>query len=72
MVRYGNRELSQREKQKPYSKYYYREMVQTKPEAFKPFDEPMDNSKALMTEGVNDLLNPGYLDAEAGCCVLSN
>lgn len=72
MKKYDYRELSQQEKEKPYSKYFYKEWAQPEPEAFTPFNEPMDNLKALIPEKANDLLNPGYLDAEAGWCVLSN
>ena len=70
MGKYGYKELSQQEKEKPYSKYFYKEMAQPKPEAFTPFEEPIDNSKSLIPEKFNDLLKPGYLDAEAGWCLL--
>lgn len=65
-------ELSSEEKEKSYSKYYY-----TKPG--KPNDDlldflkdvkPMDSSKALSIENINDLLNPGYLEQETGYCVM--
>jgi hypothetical protein len=33
---------------------------------------PMDSSKALLPEGLNALLKPGYLASEAGWCVMPN
>jgi hypothetical protein len=72
MKKYGYKELSEEEKQKPYAKYFYKKPEEPKPEAFAPFNKPIDVSKALTPENINDLLNPGYLEAEAGWCVLPN
>jgi hypothetical protein len=35
-------------------------------------DKPIDPSKALPIERINDLLNPGYFEVESGWCILPN
>lgn len=64
--------LSPEEKAKPYSKYYYVEPVAPPPEMLEVMENPMDPSKALSIENLNDLLNPGYTEVEAGYCSLPN
>jgi len=66
-------ELMPDEKAKPYAKYY-RKPVDPDAELMKLVrrDKPMDPSKALMPENINDLLNPGYMEVETGWCNLPN
>lgn len=64
--------LSPEEKAKPYSKYYYMEPAAPPPEMIEAMEKPMDPSKALPIEHLNDLLDPGYLEVEAGYCSLPN
>jgi hypothetical protein len=66
------RDLTPEEKAKPYSRYFYRKPVPPAPERLAPIEKPMDPSKALPIERINDLLNPGYFEVEAGWCVLPN
>jgi hypothetical protein len=65
-------DLTPEEKAKPYSKYFYRQPVTPPPERVAAMDKPIDPSKALPIERINDLLNPGYFEVEAGWCVLPN
>jgi len=65
-------DLTPEEKVKPYSKYFYRQPAPPSPEKLAVMDKPMDPSKALPIERINDLLNPGYFEVEAGWCVLPN
>ena len=65
-------ELTPEEKAKPYSKYFYRKPAPPAPEKLAVMDKPIDPSKALPIERINDLLNPGYFEVEAGWCVLPN
>jgi hypothetical protein len=66
------RDLTPEEKAKSYSKYYYRQPAPPLPERVTAMAKPIDPSKALPIEHINDLLNPGYLEVEAGWCVLPN
>ena len=66
------RDLTPEENAKPYSKYFYRQPATPPPERLAAMDKPIDPSKALPIENLNDLLNPGYLEVEAGWCVLPN
>jgi hypothetical protein len=65
-------ELTAQERAQPYSKYFHRPPAQPAPEKLAVMDRPIDPSKALPIERINDLLNPGYLEAESGWCVLPN
>lgn len=66
-------ELSAQERQKPYAKYYDFPVAVPNKELVKILDQgPMDPSKALMPENINDLLNPGYHEVETGYCRLPN
>ena len=64
--------LSPEEEEKSYSKYYYMEPAAPDPGMLEAMNKPIDSSRALPIERLNDLLNPGYLDAEAGYCCLPN
>jgi hypothetical protein len=66
------KDLTPEEKAKPYSKYFYRKIVPPAPERLAAMDKPMDPSKALPIERINDLLDPGYHEVEAGWCILPN
>ena len=65
-------DLTAEEKTKPYSKYFYRRPASPTLERVAAMDKPMDPSKALPIERINDLLNPGYHAVEAGWCILPN
>ncbi|MBP1627211.1 MAG: hydrolase [Holophagaceae bacterium] len=65
-------ELTPEEKAKPYAKYFSRPVAAPDPAHLELMARPIDPSKALMPENINDLLNPGYLDVETGWCVLPN
>lgn len=66
-------ELSDSEKILSYSKYYYMEMAK-QPEALleKIMKGPIKVYKAITIENKDELLKPGYLDAEVGYCVMDN
>jgi hypothetical protein len=63
-------ELSPEERLKPYSKYFYLPPAAPAPEKLAALERPLDPALALPVEQLNDLLNPGYLPAEAGWCIL--
>jgi hypothetical protein len=65
-------DLTPEEKAKPYSKYFYKPPAPPAPERMAAMDRPIDPSKALPIEKINDLLNPGYFEVEAGWCILPN
>jgi phloretin hydrolase len=65
-------DLTLEEKAKPYAKYFYRQPAAPDPARVAAMDNPMDPVKALPIERINDLLNPGYFEVEAGWCVLPN
>lgn len=67
---YQRKDLSAAEKAKPYAKYYYREPKAPAPDKLAAMEKPIDPSQALKIEDRNDLLNPGYLETEAGWCVM--
>lgn len=67
-----NQDLTAEEKAKSYSKYFYQKVVPPKLESLAVMDKPMDPSKALAIERINDLLNPGYQEVESGWCILPN
>jgi phloretin hydrolase len=66
------KDLTENEKAKPYSKYFYRDPVLPAPDRLAALNKPMDPSKALPIEDINSLLDPGYHEVEDGWCVLSN
>ena len=51
--------LTDEEKSKPYAKYFDRAPATPPKEALAVMAQPIDPSKALMPENLNDLLNPG-------------
>lgn len=65
--------LSEYEKSMSYSKYYYMEM-EKEPQALieRILGGPIDKENALIIEEKDELLMPGYLDAEVGYCSLDN
>jgi len=65
-------ELSVEEKSRSYSKYFYVEPAHPPEAKLSAMQQPIDSSKALPIERLNDLLNPGYLEVEAGWCILPN
>jgi len=68
------RELTDAEKAKPWSKWYYRPVDDPDPvllDAVRP-DRPMDPSQAIYPEEINRLLDPGYMEVETGWCNLPN
>lgn len=69
---FRKRELTPEERVKPYSKYFYRKPSLPTQEKLAIMDRPINPSKALPIEGINDLLNPGYFEVEAGWCILPN
>lgn len=66
-------DLTLEEQKKPYSKYFYQPIVSPNADLIDILKKgPMDSSKALMPENINDLLNPGYAEVENGYCILPN
>jgi hypothetical protein len=66
-------ELTTLEKQKSYVKYFNQPIVNPNSELMEILKKgPMDPSKALMPENVNELLKEGYSEVETGYCVLPN
>ena len=68
----GKGPLTEEEKRLPYAEFYDMETPEPDPELFQVIETSMDPQKALPIERINDLLNPGYLEAERGWCVLPN
>ncbi|MCF8094948.1 MAG: hypothetical protein K9J79_06255 [Desulfobacteraceae bacterium] len=65
------RELTEEEKKKPYSKYYYEKPVKAEPEKYEiASGKPVDPSMAMLPEDRNRLLGPGIFEAEIGFCQL--
>lgn len=65
--------LSAAEKKKPYAKYFYMPMAPVDPAMADSVGKgPIDPSRALSFEHLNDLLKPGYLASEIGYCTLSD
>ncbi|MBP2650366.1 MAG: hydrolase [Firmicutes bacterium] len=65
-------QLTAEEKLKPYAKYFYREPAIPDAGLLTKMDKPIDSDQALLPENINDLLNPGYMEVEAGWCILPN
>jgi len=68
------RELTPDEAAKPYAKYYRQALTPPDPELVEQVqpDKPIDPAQALPPERINDLLEPGYMAAETGWCVMPN
>jgi phloretin hydrolase len=62
--------LTDKEKTKPYSKYFYYKAAVPDPNKLATMVKPMDPSKALPITRLNDMLNPGYFEVETGWCVM--
>jgi len=65
-------QLTDAEKLKSYAKYFYREPAKPNAELLAKMEKPIDAGKALLPENINDLLDPGYHEVEAGWCILPN
>jgi hypothetical protein len=63
-------ELTPEEKAKPYSKYFYKKPTPPAPGALGRMEKPIDPAKALPIERLNDMLDSGYHEVEAGWCAL--
>jgi phloretin hydrolase len=65
------RELTPEEKALPYSKYYYKEMAKVPQEDLDIVNKgPIDPGQALPIFRRNKLMEPGYLPAETGYCLM--
>lgn len=62
--------LTEEEKEKAYSKYYYRAHAVPSIEKIALLKQPIESRQALPIERLNDLLHPGYREVETGWCVL--
>ena len=63
--------VTDEEKQKSYYKYFEQEMAQPSPEAYaKMLNGPLRPDQVLQFKDRNRLFEPGYLEAEAGWCIL--
>ena len=65
-------ELTEQEKLKPYAKYFYREPAAPDAALLVKLEKPINQEQALLPENTNDLLQPGYMEVEAGWCILPN
>jgi hypothetical protein len=65
-------DLTDEEKARPFSKYYYEEIPEPDPAHMAMMDTPCDPDMAIYPEQLNDLLNPGDLAVEIGWCNLQN
>lgn len=73
MIKDLKRELTNEEKEKPYSKYFYKQLATPNPELMEILKQgPMDPEKALKPEDIKHLLEPGYDEVETGYCILEN
>ena len=65
------RELSAEEKEKPYSKYFYKVLAEIPASDLEKVNMgPVDPSKAISIHERNQMLDPGYLDVETGYTVM--
>ena len=63
--------VTEEEKQKSYYKYFEQDMAQPAPEAYaKMLNGPLRPDQVLQFKDRNRLFEPGYLEAEAGWCIL--
>lgn len=63
--------VTEEEKQKSYYKYFEQDMAQPAPEAYaKMLNGPLRPEQVLQFKDRNRLFEPGYLEAEAGWCIL--
>ena len=67
------RNLTEVEKEKPYSKYFYKAIANPNEELMEILKKgPMNSNKALAPENISKLLEPGYDEVETGYCILPN
>lgn len=65
------RELTNEEKEKFYSKYYYKEMAEIPSSDLEIVNMgPVDSSKGITIYERNEMMDPGYLDMETGYTVM--
>jgi len=66
------RELTEQEKSKSYAKYYYQPMAPILDETLIQMNErgAIDSTQAISIQNKNELLEPGYTDAENGYCLM--
>lgn len=65
--------LSEQENKQSYAKYFYMPMAKPDKNSLSIVSKgPIENSKALTLDKLNDLLTPGYLLSEIGYCILSD
>ena len=65
------RKLMAAEKQKPYAKYFYKELAQIPAADFEKVNAgPVDPARVTTIQNRNDLMKPGYLDVETGYTVM--
>lgn len=63
--------LTDEERAKPYSKYYYMKMERPDQSLFDKIETgPINPKDAMKIEDRNDLLNPGYFPEETGYCIM--
>lgn len=73
MIKDLKRELTNEEKEKSYSKYFYKQLATPNPELMEILKKgPMSPEKALKPENINQLLESGYHEVEIGYCILEN
>ncbi len=65
-------QLTEEEREKPYAKWYDRAPAVPEDEVLEKLQPgcPMDSSLAVLSENINDLLLPGYMEGEIGYCRL--
>ena len=69
--RMKRRKLTEFEKSRPYSRYYFKELADIPAADLDKVNAgPVDNSKALPVQDRDKLMNPGYLDVETGYTVM--
>lgn len=62
--------LTEKERKRPYAKYYDVPYPDVPSEILEKMEKPMDPSCALHIHDRNDLLNTGYLSGEVGYCIM--
>jgi len=71
--RMRRRELTRSEKERPYAKYFYKELAEVPAEDLeKVNDGPLDPATVTTIRNRNDLMKPGYLGDETGYSVLED
>lgn len=63
-------QLTEEEKKRPYAKYVYRDLISPSEEILEAIKEPMDPSKAVFSDNIDEMLKDGYMEVENGWCVL--